>query len=187
MNTKVYILILFIVSFAEHNAQTIWEKKRDSLALISRNKADKVLEQFSQINYPKLLYSMEDKYYYLIIGDIPYKEYYIELDDIGNINKVRCIKSLQPKNRKQRKLQKQYQKLLAEAEPVFDLNRYHTEFITKIPDAKIVSGGLSYFVLKDIDGKRYGEYYLSSITLPLPINSNLWVYLIRRLSNEITQ
>lgn len=187
MNTKVYIFILFIVSFAECKAQTIWEKKTDSLALISRNKADKVLEHFAQLNSPKLLYSIEDKYYYLIIGDIPYKEYYIELDDIGNINRIRFLKATENKNRKQKKQQKQYYKLLSKAEPIFDLNRYHTNFITKISEAKYLNGKDTYFVIKDINGKRYGEYRLSAITLPLPINSNLWAYLIRRLSNEIAQ
>lgn len=187
MKTKLYIYILYLLSFAEYNSQTIWEKKTDSLALISRNKADNILEQFSQINYPKLLYSMEDKYYYLIIGDIPYKEYYIELDDIGNINKVRFLKVTGGKSRKQKKQQKQYHKLILQAEPIFDLNRYHTNFITKISEAKYLNGKNTYFVIKDIDGKRYGEYRLSAITLPLPINSSLWAYLIRRLSSEIAE
>ena len=53
-----------------------------------------------------------------------------------------------------------------------------------MPDTKYTSGRYSYFVLKDIDGKRYGEYRLSAVTSPLPINASLWAYLIRRLSDE---
>ncbi len=181
----VYICIILFYSFIEHNAQTIWEKKIDSLALISRDKSDKVLKQFDEFNTSKILYSLEDKYYYLIIQDIPYnKEYYIELDDMGNIKKVHPMILINIKNRKQ---QKQYSKLLSEAGNIFDSNKYHKGFITKISDAKLILGIPSYFVFKDRDDKRYGEYRLPSITLPLPINSNLWAYLIRRLSDEIKQ
>lgn len=185
MRTKVYICIILFYSFIEHNAQTIWEKKIDSLALISRDKSDKVLKQFDEFNTSKILYSLEDKYYYLIIQDIPYnKEYYIELDDMGNIKKVYPMILINIKNRKQ---QKQYSKLLSEAGNIFDSNKYHKGFITKISDAKLILGIPSYFVFKDRDDERYGEYRLPSITLPLPINSNLWAYLIRRLSDEIKQ
>ena len=133
------------------------------------------------------MYSLEDKYYYLIIEDtFCYKEYYIALDSLSRISKILSVK-VEVKNRKQRKQQEQYRKLLSEAEPVFDLSKYHAELITQIPDATMVAGKPSYFVVKDIAGKRYGENSLSSISAPLPINKNLWMYLVTKLSNEVAR
>ena len=156
----------------------------DSMAMVSRTKADKVLQHFDTIIAPKLLYSLDNKDFYVIIKSNPcYQEYYVALDSLGRIDKMRPVKA-ETKTRKQRKQQEQYQQLLSEAEPIFDLTKYHTDFITKMPDIKYTSGRYSYFVLKDIDGKRYGEYRLSAVTSPLPINASLWAYLIRRLSDE---
>lgn len=149
--------------------------------MVSRAKADKVLQRFDTIQAPKLLYSLDDRYFYLIIKGTPcYKEYYAVLDSLGEIAYLRLVKAEQ----KTRKQQKQYRKLLSEAEPIFDLNRYRTNSMTEMPDAQYTSGKYSYFVVKDIDGKRYGEYRLPAVTSPAPINGSLWVYLIRRISEE---
>ncbi|WP_219035431.1 hypothetical protein [Empedobacter falsenii] len=179
-----YSIILMLCFSLVCKAQEGRENMTDSMAMVSRAKADKVLQHFDTIQAPKILYSLEDKYYYLIIKDTPcYQEYYVTLDSLGRIDKIRLIK-VEIKTRKQRKQQEQYRELLSEAEPIFDLGKYHTDFITEMPDAKMVSGKPSYFVFKNIDGKRYGEYSLSSVTAPLPINISLWAYLIRRLSDE---
>lgn len=179
---KTVCLINLILCFSlVCQAQNNWEKKSDSLAMISRAKADMVLQHFDTVRAPKLLYSMEDRYFYLIIKDTPcHKEYYVALDSLGDIRKISLVKA-ETKTRKQRKQQEQYRELLS---PVFDLSRYHTNFITRMPDAKYIRGVPSYFVVKDVDGKRYGEYCLSSLTLPLPIDAKLAGYLIRRLSDE---
>lgn len=180
-----YLIILMVCFSLVCKAQSNWEKLPDSLAMNSRAKADKVLRHFDTMQVPKILYSIEDKYYYLIIKDTPcYKEYYVALDSLGEIDKIRLVKA-EIKTRKQRRQQEQYRKLLTEAEPIFDLSKYQTDLITKVPGAKMVSGKPSYFVLKDIDGNRHGEYSLSAATAPSPINTNLWAYLIRRLSDEI--
>jgi hypothetical protein len=180
----IYSINLILCFSLVCQAQNNWQKKSDSLAMISRTKADAVLQYFDTIQAPKLLYSMEDRYFYLIIKGAPcYKEYYVALDSLGNIERMHLIKT-EAKTKKQRKQQEQYRKLLSEAEPVFDLSRYHTDFITRMPDAKYIRGVPSYFVVKDVDGKRYGEYCLSSLTLPLPIDAKLAGYLIRRLSDE---
>jgi len=116
--------------------------------MISRAKADMVLQHFDTVQAPKLLYSMEDRYFYLIIKDSPcHKEYYVALDSLGDIRKINLVKA-ETKTRKQLKQQEQYRKLLSEAEPVFDLSRYHTNFITRMPDAKYIRGVPSYFVVK---------------------------------------
>lgn len=43
----------------------------------------------------------------------------------------------------------------------------------------------SCFVIKDEYDNRYGEYCLSSITIPCPINPDLWIYLTRELVENI--
>ena len=39
----------------------------------------------------------------------------------------------------------------------------------------------------DVYNKRFGEYCLSSFTLPIPIDGELFAYLIKHLSNEIAK
>ncbi len=165
-------------------AQEGKESIPNRMAMFSRAKADAVLKNFDTLQAPKILYSLEDRYYYLIIKDTPLnKEYYVALDSLGGIDKINLAKE----ETKTRKKQKQYRKLLSEAKPIFDLSIYHTGLITKLPDAKMAAGRLSYFVVKDINGKRYGEYSLSAITAPLPIDTNLWAYLVRNLSDELAK
>ncbi len=182
-----YSIILILCFSLVCKAQEARENIADSMAMVSRAKADAVLKIFDTILAPKILYSLEDRYYYLIIEDTPcYKEYYVALDNIGEIDKIRLVKA-RTKTRKQRKQQEQYRKLLSEAQPIFDLSKYHMELITKVPNAKMVAGKPSYFVVKDIDSKRYGEYSLSSLTAPLPINASLWLYLVRKLLDEVAR
>jgi hypothetical protein len=179
-----YSIILMLCFSLVCKAQEDWEKISDSMAMVSRTKADAVLKHFDTTQASKILYSLEDKYFYLIIKDTPcYKEYFVALDSLGEIDIIRSVK-IETKTKKLWKQQEQYRKLLSEAEPIFDLSRYHTDFITRIPDAKMVAGKSSYFVVKGIDGKRYGEYSLSSVAVPLPINTSLWAYLVRKLSDE---
>lgn len=67
-------------------AQEDWERKSDSTAMVSRAKADAVLQHFDTIQVPKLLYSLDNKDFYLIIKDtLCYKEYYVTLDSLGSI------------------------------------------------------------------------------------------------------
>lgn len=183
-----YSIILMLCLSLICKAQGDRENTVDSMAMVSRAKADKVLQYFDTVQTPKILYSLEDKYYYLIIKDTScYQEYYVALDSLGEVCIVRPAKVETKTGKKRRQQEQQYQELLSEAEPIFDLSKYHTDFVTKIPDAKMVSGKPSYFVLKNIDGKRYGEYSLSSVIAPLPINVSLWAYLIRRLSDEVNK
>lgn len=186
MKTVGYIVLLLGFSFI-CEAQNNWKKVSDSLALISRQRADMVLSHFDTIQAPKILYALEDKDFYLIIKSKPeYKEYFVRLNNSGRIEKVRPVKT-ELITERQRQQQEHYRKLLSEAEPIFDINSYHTNYITRISEATNSSGRPSYFVLKDIDGKRYGEYSLSAITTPMPIKSSLWVYLAMKLSDEIAR
>lgn len=165
---KFILLILLFASLICCKAQT----EIDPVSLASREKADIILKSFDAENASEILvYSLEDKDFYVVLknGD-NYTEYYASLKNDAVENK-RMLKT--------RKKDKQ---LLSDA---FKLDKYHRDFITKMPDAKYVRGKKSYFVVKDNDGKRYGEYSLASLTLPLPIDGSLAGYLLRRLGEEI--
>ncbi len=170
---KNIITILFFLSFITCTAQEeAIKKKADSLSYVSRAKADLVLSHFDSMRTEKILYSISDEHYYIILKDgCCYKEYYIHNDSEGNIINRRSVKTSK-KN-----------KLLAKA---FDLDNYHTGFVTKADNPTVVQGNPSYFVVKDIGGKRYGEYSLSTITVPVPIDKQLYNYLLTRLLREST-
>lgn len=180
----IWLTFLLVYFSLTCKAQSDWEKVSDSSAMISRAKADKILSYFDTLRVPKLLYSLEDRYYYLIVKDTPcYKEYYIETDSLGEVVQSRFLNEKKIRGKKQRKQAEQYQKLLCESTP-FNFSQYHTDYITRMPEAKYISGKPTYFVVKNIEGKRYGEYRLSAITTPLLIDKSLWSYLLRRLSEE---
>jgi len=167
---KLILLMVIGCSLFSCKAQT----KIDPVSLESREKANIVLKSFaSQGASETLLYSLRDKDFLVILKNgEDYKEYYTSLDgDIVGDKRLLKIK-------------KSDQKLIAEA---FNLDQYHRNFITKMPDAKYVRGKKSYFAVKDNKGKRYGEYSLASLTLPLPIDGSLAGYLIRTLTEEIPQ
>jgi hypothetical protein len=165
---KLILLLIIGCTLFGCKAQT----KIDSVSLESREKADIILESFASVDASEtLLYSLSDNSFLVILkNDDNYTEYYTSLDE-NKINDKRILKT-----------NKSDKKLLADA---FKLDQYHRDFITKIPDAKYVRGNKSYFVIKDAKGKRYGEYSLPSLSLPLPINGLLAGYLIRRLSEEM--
>ena len=81
--------------------------------------------------------------------------------------------------------QKKYEKQLLQAGPIFEPTYYKN--VSQRLETRTVSGRPSYFVMKDANGKRFGEYCLSALTIPLPINQALWIYLINRLSEEISK
>ncbi len=182
MNKSCMALLFLLLSsfcYAQNQSDEVGK-----LALNSRAKADRVLEHFDTLHASKLLYSIDDKYYYIIIESRPcHKEYFIVLDSTSNLEKLLFLNDIS-KNKKDEKKQKEYTKLIKGLD-LFDFSKYHENFITRMPDAKFLSGKLSYFVVKDINDKRYGEFSLSTITIPTPINENLLMYLIRRTSDAI--
>lgn len=174
-------------------AQRDWKVTSDSLALISRSKADIILSKFDTVSGRKILYSLQDRDYIIILEqDSCYKEFVLKVDSGCNILVVReidndeMIEKLKSKKILSRNNKKLLKRLLEDRQTVkdaFDTSRYSTEFITFMPDATWVAGVPSYFVMKDKRNKRYGEYSLSSITTPCPIDPNLWAYLLGILNN----
>lgn len=152
MMCKIYIMLPLLFFFISCQAQQK-EGEIDSLSLLSREKADKVLNQFDSIGGSKILYSLKDEHYYVIIQkEDKYQEYYVSLDSAGRVDKIHSLK-----------IRKENKKMLSKA---FMPGNYHSGFKTNVPEATYVRGVPSYFVLKGKDGKRYGEYSLSSLTLP---------------------
>jgi len=177
MKKTLIILLIIVLSNsckAQNKSSDTFEKVNDSISLSYREKADLILKQFDDIIFPKILYSLDNKDFYVIIKkDSCILEYYISINKNDKINKKRILKT---ENKDKEYLLK-----------VFDFNNYHKEFITKSKDAKYVRGKLSYFVLMDAYNRRFGEYCLSSFTLPIPIDGKLFAYLIKHLSNEIVK
>lgn len=168
---KIVCLIFILLNCSDiYSSQTIGEQL-DSIALISRERAEVVLSSFDYPNSYKLLYSINDRDFWVIIKkESLFKEYYVRLDECDEILFSRSVK-----NRR-----KDF-KLLTRA---FELEMYHLNFITSLPDAKFIHGHPSYFVIIDSDGTRYGEYSLSSLTIPTPIDADVYFYLTRRLIEQ---
>lgn len=172
---RVILLSVILFFTLGCKAQKDWEKSRDSLAFVSRTKADWVLNHFKDVKSPKLLYTLSDLDYYVLIIDEKgmYKEYYVTTDQQDEKTKVMSLKCSRKRNAK-----------ISQLKP-FDFSKYHLEFITNISDEKYAHGKPSYFVVKDEHGNRFGEYYLPFVTLPLPIDTNLFWYFVKRLVKQI--
>ena len=77
------IFLLFISCICP--AQDEWERISDSLTYESRGKADVVLAKIRSKGKMVLLYSLQDKYYYVIIKQQNwYSEFYIIMNDISS-------------------------------------------------------------------------------------------------------
>lgn len=179
------IFLLFISCICP--AQDEWERISDSLTYESRGKADVVLAKIRSNGKMVLLYSLQDKYYYVIIKQQNwYSEFYLIMNDISSALDIiqhdhTIINELQSKKRQDKKKLKQTQWEYWVIQRAFNLDQYSTTCTTRIPNATYIAGVPSYFVIKDENNKRYGEYSLSSITIPCPINPELWVFLQRKM------
>ncbi len=195
---KIVLLCLALCVICYCNAQIDWKRYSDSLALESREKADVVLSEFDSIPGKKMLFSIRDKDYYVIIHtEDHYKEFYIMTDsshvvickEVGNDQKldskinVLQSKCLLTKNKRRQLNRLQENKKIINS--AFTINQYREELISYMLDADVMEGPPSYFVLKDESDKRLGEYCLSIMTFPLPIDAALWAYLTRELLNCI--
>ena len=81
------VIVCFILGIACFCfAQNDWKRISDSLSLKSRAKADIVLSMFDTLYGKKILYSLQDRYYYVVFQlQNSYKECVIEIDSICNV------------------------------------------------------------------------------------------------------
>ena len=186
------VIVCFILGISCFcSAQNDWKRISDSLSLKSRAKADIVLSMFDTLHGKKILYSLQDRYYYIVFQlQNSYKEYVIEIDSICNVmdieeldddKKIEELKAKKGYSGSCRKLLKQLEEDRQTISDAFDISQYSTEFITSMTNATFIAGVPSYFVMKDENDKRYGEYSLSSMTFPCPMNPILWICLNRKL------
>ncbi|MCW3466295.1 hypothetical protein [Chitinophaga nivalis] len=139
---------------------------------ISRKRADMVLHNFDTLPTSKVLYSILNTFYYVVYPvERGYRELFVKIDSLGMISKTEVVRTAPLQH-----------EVLSKA---FNIDNYDQEYITSMPGASEVSGNISYFVLKDVNGKRYGEYCLSALTSPVPINRELYKYLFVELANCI--
>ena len=76
------------------SAQNDWKRISDSLSLESRAKADIVLSMFDTLHGKKILYSLQDRYYYIVFQlQNSYKECVIEIDSICNVVNIEELDS----------------------------------------------------------------------------------------------
>jgi len=190
---KTIVILILVCATIICFAQTDLNSQPDSLALESRVCADVVLSHFDAVPGKKILYSLKDKYYYLIFQhNNCYKEFFVVMDSMCTNLTIKEVKNdanaenLKAKyhlsKRKSLKKYHEERQIICDA---FDTSQYSAEFITTLPNATYVAGTPSYFVLKDEDNKRYGEYSLSSIVAPSPINPVLWAVLFKRIMENI--
>lgn len=139
---------------------------------LSRAKADIVLSHFNGIRASKLLYSIDDAYFYVLLNeDSILKEYAIVVDSLGNISSMKELEILEKDKR-----------LLKKSTP-FDLAKYNTGYITESSNGvDFTFGQLGYFVIKDNNGKRFGEFHSIMPAKNSPVDLKLWGYIIRKLS-----
>ena len=166
---KILIIVTLFISFS---CKSQIKNTKDTLGLVSRYKADALITKIDSTTNPKLIFSILDREYYIVIKHkCEYKEYYVETDSVGTIKRKFVINS-----------NKEDKKILSKA---FDFNQYSTGFINEVPNASIIAGKPSYFVIKDEKGKRYGEFSLSSMTFPSVIDKNTIIYLNKKITEYL--
>lgn len=172
-------------------AQNKWKEISDSLKIVSRDKAEIVLSHFDTIPGRKMLYSLLDKDYYIIISskDSTYREFYVSTDSLFVINEFREINThLTNRNYKSKfKKRKELKRLKEECETIikaFHICDCKSDSIYK-GEATYISGVSSYFILIDENKKKCQEHRFYSFTSPPPIDPHLLIYFLRQFSIQI--
>lgn len=159
-------LILLVISLFCYSQDS--GTSGDFSSSYSRAKADSILGSFEDVHDLKMLYSVRNSEYYIILKkDRTYEQYFVVAKEMQSL-KITRLNDESPNLRIFKR--------------IFKLNKYHTGFITKMPNAKFVQGDLSYFVVKDESGDRYGEFSLSFLTVPSPIDKEIYAYLTTKMA-----
>lgn len=165
------ILIIFFCSFSiVACSQQLSEADKQS-----RQKADNVVKsqlkgEIEGSNH--IIFSVADKDFIILVENpSSYREYYIRSMDDGE-TKILKDTTLSLSGELAKKL--------------FDKTIYRDDFVTFDsdffkPEYEASSGNITYFVLKDRQGKRYGEARLSVFIKPNPIDSSVYSYFVERL------
>ena len=173
----IYVLLTSILCFGQ-------DTELDKTFLNSRNSADSILRHFSEIKGPKMLYSINDIYYYVIIksGIDDFQEYYVKKDSSNVlINKVSNV-FLEKKVK--RKTKKYYSDVKNEIIKTFTLGS-SLDFTSSISNARFnfCDSKTIYYVLKDENGNNHDEIKLSLEDSLKIFNPILSTYFIKQLAS----
>ena len=193
------------ISVSDSSKCNEYISETDSIAYVNRRRADKVLSCFSEYHGMKMLYThyltvWDDEFCtrdYVVLLEVDteerYKDFLVSMnmdDEIVKIKERKVYSMLQSLsknkhlNRKKRKFRKRLEALRnAILEDGFNINNYKKGFVTDYVDVLegkfyICPSNRSYFVLKDGDNNRYGEYFCYNTIVPYHVNIWLRTYLL---------
>lgn len=148
---------------------------------ISRKKANIILESTdlkNKLDDPYMFFSIKNKFYYIVVKkENSFNEFFIVLDSLNHISD---FKSSIVKNPKE---------IL---EGSFNKNQFYDGFIDLNSSFykngyDISDGNPTYFFFKDEDDKIYGELVLTTIIQPIPINNELYYYMMTKALSIVEQ
>lgn len=172
---KTFFLILTLLfSLSSCKSQELNE-----FEIESRERATKMAEYFMENNvYPYVLFSLANRDYIIVVdeGQI-YSEGLLYYDNKGEI-----IVSSKTQIKKPHKV-------LSKA---FDTKNYHDGFINYSSDffkdgIDTAQGGTTYFVMSDINQKRYGEAFLSLLVKPNPFDKEIISFFTQKLIDNFVR
>lgn len=162
----IYILLLFFINCSS-------QKQLQKMS--SRENLSKILSNgFSHTKERLLVYSVDDKWYLIIENSTSvYKAYYLKIEKEGVLK--REIDNIEKPN--------------LMLDNAFNLSNYKYGYIDFSSDEyknyKLAQGNKTYFCLFE-KGNYYGEFNLSVIVDPIPIEKGLNEYLIKKIFKEIS-
>ena len=176
MRDQVLKLLFFFILFPSIGVS---QRELSGFYLESRQKADsvysKIIERETKSNNPYLLISSNNQFYLVVLDrDSHYTMVHCEFNQNGAIDIQKVIN------------QEKSNTILNRA---FDTSGYHTGFISFDSEFfkdgyEIAYGSPTYFVLKNSEGKRFGESVLSVLVKPNPIDPEVYGYLFSALINQ---
>ena len=172
-----YVIGLLLMISISASCQNINDKNLSVLEC--RLKADQVLKILDRPKTERILYSISNQYYHIIVkNNNDYEEYYIKTDSVGNVEKKNRI---DPQKNSFRRHDISF-------EEMFTIKYKHDSCYTSIDHFTYYRPchySNSYFVMKDVNDIRHGEFFLPMLHIPPVIDERLYVYLLGSLVNEM--
>lgn len=171
---KIFFTFSLIFLFFSCSAQ---QKATINEQVDSRTIADSILKvSFKDVSSEILLLSISDKWFLIIVNNKNnYEQFFVQINS-KNIIQKKMNGILKP------------DPILDKA---FDLNQYDKNFkdfnSVEYKDYRLAQGNETYFVLKDKQNNRFGEFNLSVIIDPTPIGKDIYYYLVSKLLNEVSK
>jgi len=136
------------------------------------------IEEFCTRDYVVLLEVDTEERYKDFLVSMNMDDEIVKIKERKVYSKLQSLSKNKHLNRKKRKFRKRLEALRnAILEDGFNINNYKKGFVTDYVDVLegkfyICPSNRSYFVLKDGDNNRYGEYFCYNTIVPYHLNSN---------------